>query len=201
MKKKKKVKRKKEQREKDEREKEKREKEERRKKDGCEQLFQVFDQPAKFYYSEFIQSLIQYGKYIEEKKNISAKKIQRYYKTKKKKDVCEKLFQFFYHRIKFYYSEFHQSLIECGKYIEEKKNISAKKIQRYYKAKKKKGGCEKLFQFFDHRIKFYYSEFIQNLKQYGEIKLYIEEKKNISAKKIQGYYKTKKKERKIIRRI
>ena len=187
----------KEQREKDEREKEKREKEERRKKDACERLLLVFDQPAKFYYSEFIQNLIQYGKYIEGKKNISAKKIQRYYKAKKKKDGCKKLFQFFYHRIKFYYSEFHQSLIQYGKYIEEKKNISAKKIQRYYKAKKKKDGCEKLFQFFDHRRKFYYPEFIQNLKQYGEIKLYIEEKKNISAKKIQGYYKTKKRKEKL----
>ena len=198
--------------------KEQREKEERRKKDGCELLFQVFDRPAKFYYSEFIQSLKQYGKYTEEKKNINATKIQKYYKAKKREEKkrrknigCERLFQFFYHQKKLYYLEFILNLKQYGKYIEEKKNISAKKIQEFYKAKKKKeknmkmkekdikkkDGCEKLFQFFYHRRKFYYPEFIQNLIQYGEYKLYIEEKKNISAKKIQEYYKTKKRKEKL----
>ena len=165
--------------------------EERRKKEGCKRLFPAFYNRAKIYYSEFIQGLTQYGEHYKEKKNISAKKIQKYYKAKKskekerrKKEGCKRLFQAFYKRAKFYYSEFIQSLTQYGENIKGKKNISAKKIQKYYRAKKrkekerrKKEGYERLFQVFYHRIKLYSNDFIQSLIQYGEYKQYIEEKK------------------------
>ena len=182
--------------------KEQREKEERRKKDGCELLFQVFDQPAKFYYSEFIQSLKQYGKYTEEKKNINATKIQKYYKAKKREEKkrrknigCEKLFQFFYHQKKLYYLEFILNLKQYGKYIEEKKNISAKKIQEYYKTKKRK---EKLYVGFDITetmfLKIYANEYDTDRKIKSiEIKIYfLQQKKEIilikTIKELLGKY-------------